>query len=69
MVFTIMPGDERADVGLAVHVSKDELGFGDCRAIRVRDLWEHRDLGTFEGEFAPVLPWHGSGMYRLTPVR
>jgi hypothetical protein len=69
MVFAVMPGDQRPEVGLPVRVSKDELGFTEYRAMRVRDLWEHRDLGSFEGEFAPVIPWHGSGMYRLTPSR
>jgi hypothetical protein len=33
---------------------------------RVRDLWERRDLGVHRGIFAPVLPPHGAGLYRLT---
>jgi hypothetical protein len=69
MVFTVMPSDEAKEAGLPVRVSKAELGFSDCRAVRLRDLWEHRDLGTFDGDFTQVIPWHGSGMYRLTPVR
>jgi hypothetical protein len=33
---------------------------------RVRDLWERRDLGIHRDVFAPVLPPHGAGLYRLT---
>jgi hypothetical protein len=33
---------------------------------RVRDLWERRDLGIHRDIFAPVLPPHGAGLYRLT---
>lgn len=33
---------------------------------RVRDLWEKRDLGVHRDIFAPVLPPHGAGLYRLT---
>ena len=36
--------------------------------LRVRDLWERRDLGTVENVFAPVLPCHGAGLYRLSPA-
>jgi alpha-galactosidase len=32
----------------------------------VRDLWEGRDLGIHGDVFAPVLPPHGAGLYRLT---
>jgi alpha-galactosidase len=32
----------------------------------VRDLWERRDLGIYRDAFAPVLPPHGAGLYRLT---
>jgi len=32
----------------------------------VRDLWGRQDLGTFHGEFSPVIPWHGAGLYRIS---
>jgi hypothetical protein len=35
----------------------------------VRDLWEHKDLGVSEGGRSfPVSP-HGSGLYRIAPVK
>jgi len=37
--------------------------------VRVRDLWSRKDLGAFTGEFAPSIPWHGSGLYRVSAAR
>jgi alpha-galactosidase len=34
----------------------------------VRDLWTHKDLGTFEKDFSRDLPFHGAGLYRLSPA-
>ena len=36
------------------------------RKCRVRDLWQQKDLGEFEAEFAPEINWHGAGLYRLS---
>ncbi|MCH1931176.1 NPCBM/NEW2 domain-containing protein [Shewanella sp. A25] len=35
---------------------------------KVRDLWKHQDLGTFNGSFGQALPLHGGGLYRITPL-
>jgi hypothetical protein len=48
-----------------VTVPLAELGF--LGGARVRDLWTHRDLGECKGEFAPEIPFHGAGLYRLSP--
>ena len=37
--------------------------------VKVRDLWNHKDLGTFDGSFERELPQHGAGLYRITPLR
>lgn len=50
-----------------VPVSLAELGFGG--KVRVRDLWRHTDLGEFQGEFAPEIPPHGAGLYRVSGGR
>jgi hypothetical protein len=57
-----------ADVaGAKVPVNLAELSFaGPCR---VRDLWQTKDLGEFTGEFAPEIPWHGAGLYRVSPAQ
>ena len=49
--------------GLAVPVRLSDLGLaGDVRAT---DVWTGRPAGTFRDEFAPVVPFHGAGLYRL----
>ncbi len=55
------------DEAARVPVRLADLGFtGPCR---VRDLWRRADLGRFDGEFAPQLPAHGAGLYRVSPAR
>jgi len=53
--------------GLAVSVSLEELGLKG--PVKVRDLWAHKDLGLHTGNFAPVISWHGAGLYRLSPSK
>lgn len=36
---------------------------------QVRDLWSHKNLGTFDKSFSRELPQHGAGLYRLTPIK
>ncbi|MGA3097310.1 MAG: glycoside hydrolase family 27 protein [Bryobacteraceae bacterium] len=35
----------------------------------LRDLWEHKDLGTIDGGYVFHIPPHGSGLYRVGPAR
>jgi alpha-galactosidase len=35
---------------------------------RVRDLWNRTDLNVVEDAFAPPIPCHGAGLFRLSPV-
>jgi hypothetical protein len=46
-----------------VPVNLTELGIRD--SCIVRDLWNHKDLGQFHGEFSPTLAFHGAGLYRI----
>jgi hypothetical protein len=67
IVFTQDPmGGSEAPVA-RVPLSFGDLGFSG--EVRVRDLWKRKDLGTFRGEFAPEIPFHGAGLYRLSPPR
>jgi len=34
--------------------------------VKVRDLWARAELGSVSGAFAPELPPHGAGLYRLS---
>jgi len=50
-----------ASAGVAVPGSVGFVG-----AMRVRDLWSGTDLGLVDRHWAPVIPWHGAGLYRLS---
>ncbi|MGA2440249.1 MAG: glycoside hydrolase family 27 protein [Tepidisphaeraceae bacterium] len=53
--------DERSTAIVAV-----ELGdIGINGKARVRDLWRHSDVGVFNRGFAPSIPFHGAGLYRV----
>jgi len=57
---------EKAD-SAAIPVQLEELGFdGSCI---IKDLWNNKDLGIFTKEFAPVIPQHGSGLFRISKNR
>jgi len=32
----------------------------------IKDLWSHKNLGSFSNAFAPVIKRHGSGLYRIS---
>jgi len=77
-IFTIVGTDANEDTGpgLAIEVNLNELGelgkIGDLddlaghRPVHIRDLWTGEDLGEREGIFAPLVPYHGAKLYRLT---
>ena len=65
MVFTNDPMPEAK----AQRVPVQFAAAGFTGKVRVRDLWKHSDLGEFAGEFAPELPAHGAGLYRLSELQ
>ena len=58
-------GGEQSSVAVPVKLS--ELGFDG--EVRIRDLWQHKDLGSFKTEFAPLINAHRGGLYRVTPAK
>ncbi|MGA2264550.1 MAG: glycoside hydrolase family 27 protein [Acidobacteriota bacterium] len=56
-----------ADDGPAtIEVSLSDLGFsGRCS---VRNLWQKKDLGGYEGTFKAAIPVHGGGLFRVSPI-
>jgi len=57
------PGDSGG--GLPVAFDLNSIGFS--AACHLRDLWTHRELGDFQGSFRPIIPFHGAGLYRISP--
>jgi alpha-galactosidase len=55
------------ETGLPVPVRLADAGF--TGETVVTDVWTGKKVGTFRGEFAPVVPHHGAGLYRLEPAR
>jgi alpha-galactosidase len=66
-VFYLGDPPAAAAYGSPVPVELKDLGFSG--ACRIEDLWAHRDLGTFTGEFAPVIAFHGAGLYRVSSIK
>jgi hypothetical protein len=58
------PANEDKSAGVAVPVDLSALGF--AQGARVHDLWSHQDLGNATGTFAPIIAFHGAGLYRLS---
>jgi len=53
--------------GVPVPVALSDLGFDG--PVTVRDLWTHEEVGEHSGTFAPVIPFHGAGLYRISRAR
>jgi hypothetical protein len=49
---------------MSIQAKKIEL----TQAFRVRDLWNQQDLGVFENTFFWIVPPHGVGFFRVTPL-
>jgi alpha-galactosidase len=56
----------RSDSSTVVHYEWKDLGLPG-KTYKLRDLWEHKDLGPASALTA-TLPTHGSLLYRLSPV-
>jgi hypothetical protein len=67
LVVVATPENTATSPGLPVSVDLATLGLP--AGARVLDLWSHTDLGEVRGEFAPVIPFHGAGLYRLSPAK
>jgi hypothetical protein len=57
--------DATATQPRSVSVSLADIGFSG--PVKVRDLWNHQDLGTMAGALTQTINSHGAGFYRLHP--
>lgn len=67
LVVVATPENTATSPGLPVAVDLATLGLP--AGARIHDLWTQRDLGVVHGEFAPVIPFHGAGLYRLSLLK
>ncbi|HET7632684.1 MAG TPA: glycoside hydrolase family 27 protein [Gemmatimonadaceae bacterium] len=58
----------RASVPTNISANWSRVGIH-TRTATVRDLWEHKDLGSFDNHYTAMVPSHGVVMVRITPVR
>ena len=54
-----------SDTPSTTRIDVDLRQLGLSAAVRVRDLWAHRSIGTVRGTFSPEVASHGAGLYRL----
>jgi alpha-galactosidase len=60
------PTEDQSRTSLPVEVPLADLGF--TGAVEARDLWRQESAGTHRGTFAPRVPFHGAGLYRLSAL-
>jgi len=68
VVFGVLVDKGEQVISDVSEVTVDFQAIGLSGQVRVRDLWEHKDLGVFSDAFGQKLPMHGAGLYRLSPV-
>ena len=66
VVYAVPAAPEHSLPAIPVSIKLSDLGF--TSSVRVRDLWEHKDLGEMENMFSPMVEWHGGRIYRVSPV-
>ncbi len=57
----------RGQVDAAISVSWEEIGYPNHISAKVRDLWEHKDLGAFTGTFKTKVASHAVVMVKIAP--
>lgn len=45
-----------------------DFGLNPVTEASVRDLWQHKDIGTMKGSVSVDVPSHGVAAYRITPI-
>ena len=57
----------RSDAEAEIKVSWEDMGYPHHLSAAVRDLWQHKDLGKFTGEFSAQVAPHGVVMVTVQP--
>jgi len=69
VVFGVLVSKGNVDLPETANVKVNFEAIGLKGKVKVRDLWSHKDLGTFNESFERELPQHGAGLYRISPLR
>jgi len=69
VVFGVLVDKGETDLPETATVNVKLESIGIKGKVKVRDLWSHKDLGTFDGNFGHELSQHGAGLYRITPLK
>lgn len=54
------------DQAAVIEGSFKDIGISASKAL-VYDIWQHKDIGTAEGNVTAMVDAHGVAFYRLTP--
>ncbi len=69
VVFGVLADKGTLELSDKADVKVDFEAIGIKGKAKVRDLWRHKDLGTFDKSFSQELPQHGAGLYRISPEK
>jgi alpha-galactosidase len=61
------PVDPSATEPKSITVALSDIGLSG--SVKVRDLWNHKDLDVVKDNFTQVINSHGAGLYRLSPAK
>jgi alpha-galactosidase len=59
-------GEHGPEAGTTIPVRLSDVGFDG--PVVIKDVWSGKRIGVFSGDFAPVIPYHGAGLYRMTAI-
>lgn len=65
--FLVFTEDPTPETSTALSLDLRDLGFSEDQECTIKDMWSGEETGTFKNnEFAPVIPQHGSRLYRIS---
>ncbi|MFT3781381.1 MAG: Melibiase subfamily [Nibricoccus sp.] len=65
-IFTVVGTTINEDKGPGLPVEVDLRKLVGNDVVKIRDLWTHSDLAPSRNTFAPIIPFHGAKLYRLS---
>ena len=65
-VFNTRDAARNSSPGTTMAIPVKLAGAGLTGSVQIRDLWAKKDLGTFNADFAPEVPFHGACLFRLS---